>query len=118
MKLPRQARRLPTSKPWVGVNFWSRQGGPLMWRTYDDALVRSELQTLVDHGLTVTRSFCYWPDFHPAPDTIDEASVDRFRQFLVASAELGIQTIPTFIVGHMSGSNWEHAWGAGRDLYR
>jgi endo-1,4-beta-mannosidase len=118
MKLPRQARRLPTSKPWVGVNFWSRQGGPLMWRTYDDALVRSELQTLVDHGLNVTRSFCYWPDFHPAPDTIDEASVDRFRQFLVASAEIGIQTIPTFIVGHMSGSNWEPAWRAGRDLYR
>jgi len=89
-----------------------------MWRTYDDALVRSELQILADHGLTVTRSFCFWPDFHPAPDTIDEDSVDHFKQFLVASAEIGIPTIPTFIVGHMSGSNWEPSWRQNRDLYR
>jgi endo-1,4-beta-mannosidase len=67
--------------------------------------------------LNVTRSFFYWPDFHPAPDTIDEPSVDRFRQFLETSAELGIQTIPTFIVGHMSGWNWHPAWRDGRNYY-
>ena len=37
-----------------------------MWRTYDDALVREELAVLVAHGLNVTRSFFYWPDFQPA----------------------------------------------------
>jgi endo-1,4-beta-mannosidase len=109
--------RLDTQEPWLGVNFWSRRGGPLMWRTYDDELVRSELQVLVDHGLNVTRSFLYWPDFHPAPDVIDDASVERFRQFLVASEEVGIQTVPTFIVGHMSGANWDPAWRNGRDYY-
>jgi hypothetical protein len=32
---------------WLGVNFWSRGGGPLMWRpgTYDPVLVREELRT-------------------------------------------------------------------------
>ena len=25
---------------WLGVNFWSRTGGPLMWRNYDPAVVR------------------------------------------------------------------------------
>ena len=39
--------RLDTPAPWLGVNFWSRRGGPLMWRTYDDALVREELGVLV-----------------------------------------------------------------------
>jgi endo-1,4-beta-mannosidase len=116
--LERITPRLSTPAPWLGVNFWSRQGGPLMWRTYDDQLVRQELRTLVEHGLNLTRSFCYWPDFHPAPDTIDETFVERFRQFLAASADLGIQTIPTFIVGHMSGSNWDPAWRNGRDYYR
>ena len=65
----------------------------------------------------MTRSFFYWPDFHPAPDTIDDASVERFRQFLTASDDLGIQTIPTFIVGHMSGANWDPAWRNGRNYY-
>jgi endo-1,4-beta-mannosidase len=113
----RPTERLRTAVPWLGVNFWSRRGGPLMWREYDDELVRSELATLVEHGLTVTRSFCYWPDFQPAPDTIDETYVQRYRQFLAASAELGIGTIPTFIVGHMSGQNWDVSWRGGRDLY-
>ena len=115
--LDRPNPRLDTPSPWLGINFWSRLGGPLMWRTYDDDLVRTELTTLVEHGLNVTRSFFYWPDFHPEPDTIDQASVDRFRQFLTTSAELGIQTIPTFIVGHMSGANWEPSWRNGRSYY-
>ena len=110
--------RLDTPRPWLGLNFWSRKGGPFMWRTYDDQLVRQELQVLVDHGMTVTRSFFLWPDFHPAPDVIDDQMVENYRQFLVASEELGIPTIPTFIVGHMSGSNWDPAWRNGRDLYR
>ena len=32
--------------------------------------------------------------------------------------EVGLRTIPTLIVGHMSGQNWDPAWRAGRDLYR
>jgi endo-1,4-beta-mannosidase len=109
--------RLNTPAPWLGVNFWSRRGGPLMWRTYDDALVREELGVLAAHGLNVTRSFFYWPDFQPAPDVIDDAAVDRYRQFLRACEDVGIGTIPTFIVGHMSGWNWEPSWRAGRDYY-
>jgi endo-1,4-beta-mannosidase len=109
--------RLNTPAPWLGVNFWSRRGGPLMWRTYDDALVREELGVLAAHGLNVTRSFFYWPDFQPAPDVIDDAAVDVYRQFLRACEDLGIQTIPTFIVGHMSGWNWEPSWRDGRDYY-
>ena len=28
---------------WLGANFWSRTGGPLMWRRYDPAVVATEL---------------------------------------------------------------------------
>jgi endo-1,4-beta-mannosidase len=115
--LQRPNPRLDTPAPWLGVNFWSRHGGPLMWRDYDDALVREELAVLAAHGLNVTRSFFYWPDFQPAPDVIDEPSVDRYRQFLRASQDLGMQTIPTFIVGHMSGWNWEPSWRGSQDYY-
>jgi hypothetical protein len=47
---------------WLGVNFWSRVGGPRMWPRYDRQTVAKELQVLADHGLTVTRSFFFWPD--------------------------------------------------------
>ena len=103
---------------WLGANFWSRAGGPRMWQRYDPAVVREELRVLRDHQLNVTRSFFYWPDFMPAPDRLDSTLLDRYQDFLDAHREVGMRTIPTFIVGHMSGENWDPAWRGGRDLYR
>ena len=106
------------TKPWLGANYWSRAGGPRMWARYDAGVVREELATLAEHGLNVTRSFCYWPDFVPEPSHLDEDVLARFADFLDAHAKVGLTTIPTFIVGHMSGENWDPSWRAGRDLYR
>lgn len=89
-----------------------------MWRRYDPAVVRAELATLAEHGLNVTRSFCFWPDFVPEPRVLDEDAAAHFADFLDASEEVGLGTIPTFLVGHMSGENWDPAWRGGRDLYR
>jgi endo-1,4-beta-mannosidase len=104
--------------PWIGANFWSRTGGPRMWERYDAHVVRQELETLAAHGCNVSRSFCYWPDFVPEPERLDQGVLDRFADFLDAHVETGLGTIPTFIVGHMSGENWDPAWRDGRDLYR
>jgi endo-1,4-beta-mannosidase len=102
---------------WLGANFWSRTGGPLMWRHYDPTIVRAELEVLAAHGLTMTRSFFYWPDFMPTPTSIDETLCEHFADFLDAHREAGMTTIPTFIVGHMSGENWDPSWRGGRNLY-
>ena len=102
---------------WLGANFWSRTGGPLMWRSYDPEVIRAELAVLEDHGLTMTRSFFYWPDFMPSPYEIDEKLAARFADFLDRHVEQGLATIPTFIVGHMSGENWDPGWRNGRHLY-
>src|ERR1700685_1158431 len=112
------ARIIADGRPvsWLGANFWSRTGGPLMWRSYAPAVISAELQVLREHGLTMTRSFFYWPDFMPGPDVIDEQMAARFADFLDRHAELGLTTVPTFIVGHMSGQNWDPSWRAGRDL--
>ncbi|MCX3063017.1 cellulase family glycosylhydrolase [Streptomyces beihaiensis] len=118
--MPRSAARISADgRPvtWLGANFWSRSGGPLMWRSYDPQLVSEELRVLRDHGLNVTRSFFYWPDFHPEPERIDEELCGHYADFLDRHRALGMTTVPTFLVGHMSGENWDPAWRAGRDLY-
>ena len=89
-----------------------------MWTRYDGRVVREELAVLASHSCNVTRSFCYWPDFQPAPGQLDEQVLERFSDFLEAHSETGLGTIPTFIVGHMSGENWDPSWRNGRDLYR
>jgi endo-1,4-beta-mannosidase len=89
-----------------------------MWSRYDGAVVREELATLVEHGLTVTRSFCFWPDFVHDPEVLEEEAAAHFADFLDAHVEAGLTTIPTVLVGHMSGENWDPSWRRGRDLYR
>lgn len=113
--IQRPSRRL--GETWVGVNYWSRGGGPRMWARFDEAMVTEELRILAEHDLGVTRSFCYLPDFMPRPYTIDTGCLDRFVRFLDLSQEAGLRTIPTFVVGHMSGANWDVWWRGGRDLY-
>ncbi|WP_258038577.1 cellulase family glycosylhydrolase, partial [Streptomyces sp. SM12] len=104
-------------RPGIGANYWSRAGGPLMWRHYDGEVVDTELRTLREHGLTMTRSFFYWPDFHPEPHRIDEELCARYADFLDRHTAHGLETVPTFLVGHMSGENWDPAWRGDRDLY-
>jgi endo-1,4-beta-mannosidase len=106
-----------TTRPLLGVNFWSRAGGPRMWTRYDEATVSKELQVLSDHGLTVTRSFFFWPDLMPDPYDMDEDVLTRFGNFLELHSSLGLRTVPTLLVGHMSGENWDPPWRGGRDLY-
>lgn len=117
--LRNSARLTADGKPvtWLGANFWSRTGGPLMWRSYDPRVVDEELRALRDHGMNVTRSFYYWPDFMPTPYSVDEEACGHFADFLDRHQALGLTTIPTFIVGHMSGENWDPSWRGGRDLY-
>ncbi|OAH09443.1 cellulase family glycosylhydrolase [Streptomyces jeddahensis] len=118
--MPRPAARISVSDSpvhWLGANFWSRTGGPLMWRSYDGEVVAEELRVLRDHGMNMTRSFFYWPDFMPEPDRVDEELCAHYADFLDRHRALGMTTVPTFIVGHMSGENWDPAWRGGRDLY-
>jgi endo-1,4-beta-mannosidase len=102
---------------WLGANFWSRSGGPRMWSRYDAEVIEKELEVLRVHGLNVTRSFFYWPDFMPTPYSFDATALSRYADFLDAHERHGMKTIPTLIVGHMSGENWDPSWRQGRDLY-
>ncbi|MGA9762089.1 MAG: cellulase family glycosylhydrolase [Gaiellaceae bacterium] len=102
---------------WLGVNYWSRAGGPDMWIEFDSEVVEQELAQLGEHGIGLTRSFLSWPRFQPAPDTFDDSLYERYRIFLDLSEKHGLKTIPTFLVGHMSGENRSPSWREGRDLF-
>ena len=108
----------PAVLPWLGANFWSRTGGPLMWRSYDAEVVREELRVLRDHGLTMTRSLLLLARLHARRPTGSTRTCARASPTSSTGTDaLGMTTVPTFIVGHMSGENWDPSWRGGRDLY-
>lgn len=88
-----------------------------MWSQYDPQLVEQELREMRELGMTTTRSFLYWPDFMPTADALDEQCMTNLEHFLNAHTAQQMTTIPTFVVGHMSGQNWDPQWRNGRDIF-
>ncbi|MFQ1021497.1 DUF4434 domain-containing protein [Tardisphaera saccharovorans] len=94
----------------IGLNYWSKKGGPLMWREFDRQVIQKELQQISSLGVNVVRAFTFWPDFQDSPGTVNEGSMEELRDFLDIAQAAGVKVYLTFIVGHMSGENWDPAW--------
>lgn len=65
----------------LGANFWSRTGGPLMWRNCSPQVVREGLRVRFEHGLRQTVPSPTGPTSCPTPDSV-EAKVEHFADFL------------------------------------
>ncbi|MCA9669650.1 MAG: beta-galactosidase trimerization domain-containing protein [Myxococcales bacterium] len=103
----------------LGVNYWSRAGGPRMWQRerFDADAVRAELEQMRRVGLNCCRSFAFLPSLMPEPGRVDDACAARMARFYELCGEVGVATIPTFLVGHMSGENYDFVGQNGRSPY-
>ena len=101
----------------LGVNYWSRAGGPRMWESFDEAVIRRELEQLKSIGLDCVRAFALVPSFMPAPPALSADALARFSRFLATCGQVGMGVLPTPLVGHMSGVNFDFPGQAGRSLY-
>lgn len=103
----------------IGVNYWSRSGALFMWedKYWNPEIVESEVAMMKSLGMNCCRSFIFSHTFMPEPDTVDDSRLERFEIFLNICEKHSFLTIPTFIVGHMSGQNWDFSFRNGRNLY-
>jgi endo-1,4-beta-mannosidase len=103
----------------LGVNYWSRAGGPRMWDAdrFDPRQVQQELAQMRRIGLNCCRSFAFIPSFMPAPPTVEAGALRRLETFLELCQAEAVAAIPSFLVGHMSGENYDFPGQAGRCAY-
>jgi endo-1,4-beta-mannosidase len=101
----------------LGATHWSRRGGPRMWERFDPAFVEAELKQLRAIGLDCLRMFAFAPSFMPSPPTVDPIMLERLGTFGRLAEATGLSLLPTAIVGHMSGENYDFPGRAGRSLY-
>lgn len=102
----------------LGLNYWAREAGPLMWQRWQPDKVRAEVAHMRAIGCNACRAFLYTPDFAPEPGTLAPEMLRRLDQFLGYCAEVDLGVFLTLLVGHMSGENWHPTWLRGRDIYR
>jgi len=102
----------------VGANFWPKNTGPWMYRDpWNPAAIGADLRELAALGANAVRVFCFTPDFMPASDVVSSDAIERLASMIELAAKAGLWSIPTFLVGHMSGENWQTQWSRGRDWY-
>jgi endo-1,4-beta-mannosidase len=101
----------------LGVNYWSRAGGPRMWERFDEARVRDELAQMRAIGLDCCRMFAFVPSVMPSPPKVDDAMLARLAHFAGLAHAAGLGLLPTALVGHMSGENYDFPGQRGRSLY-
>jgi len=94
----------------LGVNYWPRAKAMYWWKDFDRAEVETEFAEIAALGLQVARIFLFWEDFQPTPDRINDAALADLGTVLDVAQAAGIQVMPTFFTGHMSGINWWPAW--------
>ena len=120
LRLERGFFRMPAGDPvyLLGANYWPQKHGPWMYREpWAEPEISAEFKQLAALGCNVVRVFCFTPDFLPSPESVEQTALDRLESLVALAAEQDLWSIPTFLVGHMSGENWEPAWSAGRNWY-
>ena len=91
----------------IGANFWSRHAGPRTWSRVDAAALAAELVQARAIGLDLLRVFAFVPDFVAADGAILPAPLAALRGFAALAHERGIALLPSALVGHMSGENFD-----------
>ncbi|HEY8296813.1 MAG TPA: beta-galactosidase [Candidatus Baltobacteraceae bacterium] len=99
---------MPTFR--LGINYWPRSSAMYMWERFDLGEIREDFARIAAMNLQVVRFFLMWEAFQPEPDRLDPAMLERLDGVMGAARDAGLQTMPTFFTGHMSGVNWIPAW--------
>ncbi|TYB94741.1 MAG: cellulase family glycosylhydrolase [Kosmotoga sp.] len=103
----------------LGINYWSRSGALFMWEDefWNPRIIEEEIEKMKELHMNICRSFILSHSFMKEPERVDRVRIDRYKKFLKICEKYDLKTIPTFIVGHMSGENWDFRFRNGRDLY-
>lgn len=94
----------------LGVNYWPSTSALHMWTEWDPAEIRVDIRQMMDLGMNCCRFFLFMPAFMDNPQGVNHLMMERLHLFLQECESQKLQTLPTFIVGHMSGEDWDVEW--------
>jgi len=94
----------------LGLNYWPRRKAMYWWKEFDEGEVEEEFKEVRSLGAEVVRFFLLWEDFQPRPDVVDDGALANLEAVLDLAHRYGLKTMPTLLVGHMSGANWVPEW--------
>jgi len=100
----------------LGVNYWPSSSALNMWTEWNPDELSEDVRRIKQLGMNVCRPFLYMPAFMEEENRVSQLMLERLRVFLDICEENKLHTLPTFIVGHMSGEDWDVSWRQGANF--
>jgi len=100
----------------LGINYWPSSSALNMWTEWNPKELADDADRIKHLGMNCCRFFLYMPVFMDVEDRINPIMLERLKYFMGLYEEREIFTLPTFIVGHMSGEDWDVPWRKGADF--
>jgi len=100
----------------LGANYWPGFAAIHMWSDWRPDELCKDIEQMKAIGMNTCRFFLFLPDFLAEPDRVDPVMIGRLQIFLEHCESSGLYTLPSFLVGHMSGEDWDVSWRQGRSL--
>jgi len=100
----------------LGVNYWPSSSALNMWTEWNPDELSEDVRRMKQLGMNVCRPFLYMPAFMEEENRVNSLMLERLRVFLDICEENELHTLPTFIVGHMSGEDWDISWRQGANF--
>lgn len=100
----------------IGVNYWPASSAINMWTEWNPEELIEDVGRMKQLGMNCCRPFLYMPAFMEREDQVNPIMMERLEFFLNICEENELYSFPTFIVGHMSGEDWDVPWRDGADF--
>ncbi|MFA4839115.1 MAG: cellulase family glycosylhydrolase, partial [Candidatus Neomarinimicrobiota bacterium] len=100
----------------LGINYWPSSSALNMWTEWNPKELADDADRIKQLGMNCCRFFLYMPAFMDMEDRVNPIMLERLKYFMSLYEEREIFTLPTFIVGHMSGEDWDVPWRKGADF--
>ena len=94
----------------LGVNYWPASSAVHMWTKWNPDELEEDILLMKHLGMNVCRPFLFMPDFTDDKGSVRPEMLERLGEYLSLCDKHKFYCMITFIVGHMSGENWDVPW--------
>lgn len=79
----------------IGCNYWPSYGGCMAWKSFDEKVVRTDIERLVAYGVNCIRIFPSWEDFQPIRENpVPKSSSFNMQGFRIRVGEEFLENQP------------------------
>lgn len=100
----------------LGLTYWPRGAGPLLWQRYDRGAVQEELAHIAALGCDTIRLCLSWEDFQPGAERLHVQALRYLEHALDAAQQSGLRVVAQLFPATLMGVLQLPAWANSPDV--